>query len=239
MKPTQKALVVPAVFALAAAAACAGGAPRERDPAVARAEAVRQVQIERTILDAHTASPVAVEARLTLPAAAGATGLTPSERAQIDQFASEFIQMGRGNVVISVPANSGNSQTASILAQEAQRALFASGVDFAKIAGGGYQAQGQPNAPVVLSFSRYEARAVPCTPWSQIDPRKTADNGPSERFGCAQNANLAAMLADPGDLLGDRREGPRSAERAQVGTDKYRKGEVEQVSGTIASGGGQ
>ena len=52
-----------------------------------------------------------------------------------------------------------------------------------------------------------------------------------------KNANLAAMVADPGDLLADRRDGPRDAGRMQVGVDKQRKGEVSTVSGAVAGGG--
>jgi pilus assembly protein CpaD len=136
-----------------------------------------------------------------------------------------------------VPANAGNSASAALVAQDAQRALYAGGVDYAKITGGTYQADGRPNAPVMLSFARFEAVKVTCQPWSEFDPRKTASNLSPDRFGCAQNANLAAMVADPGDLLGDRTDTTRDAARIQVGIDKHRKGDIPVVSGTVAGGG--
>jgi type IV pilus biogenesis protein CpaD/CtpE len=47
------------------------------------------------------------------------------------------------------------------------------------------------------------------------------------------------MIADPGDFLGDRREGPRDAARIQNGIDLHRKGGVPAVSGAVAGGGGK
>jgi pilus assembly protein CpaD len=214
---------------------CGGGyaARREAPPQ----NPVLQSHLERTVLEAHTPTAVPVEARLVLAAADGTQGLTGQEYSQLTTFANDFVQLGRGTLVISVPANAGNSSTAALVAQDAQRALYAGGVDYAKISAGTYQAQGRPNAPVMLSFARYEAVKIACQPWSEIDPRKTASNLSPDRFGCSQNANLAAMVADPGDLLADRRDGPRDAGRIQVGVDKQRKGDVAAVSGSVKGGG--
>ena len=228
------------LLGLTAVAACGGGmatreARNEREAVHARVE---EATLNRTLLDAHVPTARPVEARLVLPAAQGAMSLSPSEREEVTRFATDFLQLGRGNVIISVPANAGNSQSAALIAQETQRALFAGGVDFAKISGGAYQAQGQANAPVIITFGRYEAVAPTCQPWTAFDPRKTASNMPLDRFACAQNANLAAMVADPGDLLGDRRDQPKDAARGQNGVDAHRKGAVPAVSGAVAGGGG-
>jgi pilus assembly protein CpaD len=212
---------------------CGGGyAGRQAPPA----NPILDAHLQRTVLEAYTPTAVPVEARLVLAAADGAQGLSGQEYSQLTTFANDFVQLGRGTLVISVPVNAGNSATAALIAQDAQRALYAGGVDYAKISGGTYQAQGRPNAPIMLSFARYEAQKIACKPWSETDPRKTASNLPPDRFGCAQNANLAAMVADPGDLLADRRDGPRDAGRIQVGVDKQRKGEVAKVSGSVAGG---
>lgn len=246
MTKTQKAHLPPPVssqpkiwalvgVALIFTTGCGGGyaARREAPPE----NPVLQSHLQRTVLEAHTPTAVPVEARLVLAASEGSQGLTGQEYTQLTTFANDFVQLGRGTLVISVPANAGNSATAALIAQDAQRALYAGGVDYAKITGGTYQAQGRPNAPIMLSFARYEAVKVTCQPWSEIDPRKTANNLSPDRFGCAQNANLAAMVADPGDLLADRRDGPRDAGRIQVGVDKQRKGDVAKVSGSVAGGG--
>jgi pilus assembly protein CpaD len=215
---------------------CGGGyASTQAPPPVNQ---VQQAHLQRTVLDAHAPTAIPVEARLVLPAADGVQGLTGQEYAQLTSFASDFVRLGRGNLVISVPANAGNSDRAARIAQDAQRALYAGGVDYTKISGGSYQAQGQLNAPVMLSFARFEAQRVICQPWTEVDVRKTANNLPPERFGCAQNANLAAMVADPGDLLGDRGDPlSRDAGRIQVGVEKQRKGEIPVVSASVTGGG--
>lgn len=202
---------------------CGGGrAAREEAPR----DAVLDANLNRTVLDAYVPTAVPVEARLALPANQGAQGLTAQEYSQLTGFADDFMKLGRGTIVISVPANAGNSASAALVAQDAQRALYAGGVDYAQITGGTYQANGQANSPIMLSFARYEAQPIRCQPWSAFDARKTASNLPPDRLGCAQNANLAAMVADPGDLLGDRTDKSRDAARVQVGVDKYRKDEV-------------
>ena len=44
-------------------------------------------------------------------------------------------------------------------------------------------------------------------------------------MGCANQHNLAAMIANPADLLGPRSETDRSGERRDTVWDKYTKGE--------------
>jgi pilus assembly protein CpaD len=233
--PSSRSVKLAGVVTLAILLTGCGGAraPREAPPV----DPVREAHLHRTVLEAHTPTAIPVEARLVLAANQGAQGLTGQEYSQLTAFADDFIRLGRGTLVISVPANAGNSASAALVAQDAQRALYAGGVDYAKITGGTYQADGRPNAPIMLSFARFEAQKVTCQPWSEIDPRKTATNLSPDRFGCAQNANLAAMVSDPGDLLGDRTDQSRDAARIQVGIDKHRKGDLPAVSGTVAGGG--
>lgn len=226
---TQKAIPLTMISLALAAGSCASSSPSPAQQRVERAETTT------TVLDAHRPTVTQVEARLMV-GTPGAPGLTPAEIEQVRAFANDYLRLGRGNVVLSVPNGSANQGAAFQVAQDVQRLMFAIGVDFSRMSGGAYQATGQGHAPVVLSFARYEARAAECTPWSEMDPRKTASNLASERFGCAQNANLAAMVVDPGDLAGDRREEPRDAQRMQVGIEAHRQGSLEKSSGSV---GGQ
>ena len=233
-KPSKAALTAVALTALMMLGACGGARAAKEEPPV---DMVEQAHLKRTVLDAFVPEAIPVEARIAVSAASGTIGITVQEAAELKSFAQDYVRLGRGNVVVSVPANAGNSQTAGQVAQEVQRALFAGGIDFSKISSGPYQAQGQANAPILISFGRYEAKPVVCAPWTSFDPRRTGKNIPPDRFGCAQNANLAAMVADPGDLLGDRKDGPRDAARIQNGIDMHRKGGVPTVSGSVAGGG--
>lgn len=235
-RPQAKTAIKAAVFAaLMSLGACGGGqAVREQT----EAERVEEANLKRTMLDAHVPTAIPVEARLSLSAPGNATGVAAQEVADLRTFGQDFVRLGRGNVVISVPNNASNSQSAAFVAQDVQRILFLAGVDYTRMVSGPYQASGSGDAPVLVSYGRYEAKASTCTPWSQVDPRKTASNLPPDRFGCAQNANLAAMIADPGDFLGDRRDTVRDAARLQNGIEQHRKGAVPTVSGAVATGGG-
>ena len=51
-------------------------------------------------------------------------------------------------------------------------------------------------------------------------------NEASLGLGCAINANLAAQIADPRDIVGHRPTSPADSGRAAVVFDNYRKGEV-------------
>ena len=54
-----------------------------------------------------------------------------------------------------------------------------------------------------------------------MDPQ----NLPYPNLGCATQSNLAAVVANPRDLLEPRASTPRSSERRDVVWDKYIKGE--------------
>ena len=45
-------------------------------------------------------------------------------------------------------------------------------------------------------------------------------------LGCAVNANIAAQIADPRDIVGHRPISPPDSGRAAVVFDNYRRGEV-------------
>ena len=80
-----------------------------------------------------------------------------------------------------------------------------------------------PARPIRLSYLRYVAEAPECGQW----PTNLADdqrNLPYPNFGCAQQHNLAAQIANPADLLGPRTMDPADPERRAVVLDKYRRG---------------
>jgi pilus assembly protein CpaD len=231
MRTSQKALfIVGLVVASGVLASCATHTPAQTQAAVR----IDQAELNGTVLDAFRPTVAAVESRMQV-GMPGASGLTAEEHARLQAFAREFIQLGRGNVAVSVPMGTDNQAAATQIATETQRALFAYGVDYGKMGAVGYQATG-PYAPITLSFTRYEARAVECVPWSQIEPRAGVTNGAHARLGCASAGNLAAMVADPGDLLADRTPDGGDAGRVQTGMDALRKGELAKASGSVKGG---
>ena len=109
--------------------------------------------------------------------------------------------------------------------ETARRFLIDQGVDPAKIQLAGYDAGGDPTAPVVVGYARYTAQGPDC---SQAWPNMTAtmNNREYENFGCAVTANMAAMIDNPGDVLQPRTMTPADAGRRATVLGRYRAGEV-------------
>lgn len=228
MKKRQKAVIFGTLIAGAILSSCATGA---RDEAKV---ADQEILDTRTVLDVARPHVSEVEARLLV--GQGGNQLTQVEALQLRDFTNDFMRLGRGNIVVSYPIGSPNEAAAQALVREIQMRLYSEGVEVSKMGFGPYSASNQSQAPVVIAFNRFEVAPVACKSWSEIDPRKTANNMATERFGCSQSANLAAMIVDPGDLIGDRQHEPTDAARAQVAVDAFRKGELKQVSGAVSGG---
>jgi pilus assembly protein CpaD len=163
--------------------------------------------------------------RLEVPVAPGDMGLSQGERAQLQAFAAGYLRYGHGAMVLSTPSGGANAEAASVLANETRRALVGAGVSYAAVAGSAYDASGRADAPIIVSFTRYEAHAPECAPLWEQDLAHQSNNQPWESFGCATQANLAAMVEDPADLLRPREEDARDSGRRDTVMDAYRAGE--------------
>jgi pilus assembly protein CpaD len=184
--------------------------------------------------DVHNPAPTAADRyeptaeqtvrRVEIPVAPGQAELGAAERAQLRSFAGEYLRYGHGPLVLETPSGASNSDAASMLAADARRTLADAGVSYAAIAGGTQDAAGE-NQPILVSFSRYEARAEDCTPLWEQDIGHQSNNQPWESFGCATNFNLAAMVEDPADLDHPRGEDARDSGRRDTVMDAYRAGD--------------
>ncbi|MGL4406328.1 MAG: CpaD family pilus assembly protein, partial [Notoacmeibacter sp.] len=77
----------------------------------------------------------------------------------------------------------------------------------------------QPTPPVIVSYGAMTASAGPCGKWPE-DTLPDSENKNYQNFGCAYQNNLAAMVANPMDLLGPRQPGPiDAADRDKVISD--------------------
>ncbi len=156
----------------------------------------------------------------------GAADVTlPQEvRGDVQAFAAAYRAEGHGPLMMSAPSGGENADAAARAAQETRLLLAAAGVPYAAIAMSAYDATGATQAPLVLSFTRYEAVAPECAPLWEQDLSQNRHQ-PYASFGCAMNANLAAMIEDPRDLIEPRTMAPRDAARRAVVLDRYRQGE--------------
>ncbi len=178
-----------------------------------------------TAADLHQIRVTQSAERVEIPVTSGDLTLAPQERAHLHAFANAYLRYGHGALVLSTPSGGANSDAASILANETRRALVDAGVSYAAVAGSSYDASGRADAPIIVSFSRYEAHAPDCAPLWEQDLARQSNNQPWESFGCATQANLAALVEDPADLLRPRAEDPRDAGRRDTVMDAYRAGE--------------
>lgn len=178
--------------------------------------------------DASRVHPISVDTdvpSLTILAARGKTGLTDGDRAAVAAFAAAYKERGHGALTVATPSGSPNAAAAVNVLAEVRDALGERGVPADAISYTPYRASSaDSDAPLILSYKRYVATPSPCGNWS-TDYAHDPKNVPPPNFGCATQNNLAAMLADPADLVEPRNMTPADAARRATVFDKYRKGE--------------
>jgi len=176
-----------------------------------------------TEADRHRIEVLQTGERLDVAIAAQDMGLSAEMRASLTAFGAAYRAEGHGPLMLSAPSGGENADAAARAAQEARLVLASAGVPYAAIAASAYDASGTATAPLVLSFTRYEAVAPECAPLWEQDLSEDLHT-PYASFGCAMNANLAAMIEDPHDLIAPRAETPRDASRRATVLDNYRQG---------------
>ena len=181
------------------------------------------------IVDPEERHPILVSqqpANLNIRVASGSAGLSPSQRGRILEFVSHFRATDSGNsrLVIAAPGGSANEGAAMVAADEARQLLVDYGYSESTIAVEAYHG-GPGEAPLRISYLRYVAEGPQCGDDWSVNLARNYNNLPYPNMGCAGQKNLAAMISNPGDLLGPRTPGPRDANRRDTAFKKYTKGE--------------
>lgn len=167
---------------------------------------------------------VAETVRVEMPVDPRDSGLSWAQLELIEALAGEYKARGHGPFVISYPQNAGNADAAIGAIAEARTALYGHGLDWRQITGGAYEAGGYAQAPVIFSFTRYRAVPPQCDGrWTDV--RNTGAGRGWGGFGCATERNLAAMVADPRDLVTPRTFDDPDAARRQTVIERWRRGE--------------
>lgn len=180
-------------------------------------------------------------AELKLGTVVAGEKLGAHERAAVKGFATAYQQEGHGAVIISRPSNGPDDVSAMRAAADARAVMLAEGVDQGMIAEGTYDGTGASTAPLIISYRTYDAVAPNCPDISNWDFMDTTSNSALPSFGCAVTANLAAMIANPSDLVGDQPMDPADTARRSIMFSKYRAGETtsaarnDDASGAISS----
>ena len=162
---------------------------------------------------------------LDLAVPRGAYGLASSQRARAQNFLRGYKQEGNGVLLIRAPSGSPNEIAAMRVLDDVRRVMQQEGVAHKASHVEPYFADGDPRAPVRISYLRHVALPPECGSWPTnlaADP----GNFSYHNMGCATQRNLAAMVANPNDLLEPRGMTQRSGERRDTIWNKYVKGET-------------
>ena len=153
----------------------------------------------------------------------GADGLSAEDAARFDAFVANYRVRGNGSLGISVPNGPASRAAITFLSERAA----ATGISRDKILVSTRDAA-NGDARVDVSYIAYTAQAPTCEDWSE-NLAFSADNLTPKNFGCSIQRNIAAMVADPRDLMGPGGMGPVDTARRMTVMEKYQKGEVTQA----------
>lgn len=123
---------------------------------------------------------------------------------RIKGFLGKYTSEGQGPLIMSMPKNFANPQLAVAATAEARDLAWNAGVEYDQIAGSAYDASGSADAPLILAFKSYNTVAPDCPQLSSIDFTDARSNNDLPTLGCAVRTNMAAMIAEPSDLFGER-----------------------------------
>jgi pilus assembly protein CpaD len=157
-------------------------------------------------------------------------GLTPAQRADVLALAHVWKREATGGLLLDVPAGTPNERAAGETTHEIQSILTSAGVPPQAIAVRPYRpADPGRLATIKVVYPKITAEAGPCGLWpNDLGPSDFAawdSNKPHWNLGCSTQRNLAAMVANPTDLVQPRAEGEVYAARRATVLDKYRQGQ--------------
>lgn len=156
--------------------------------------------------------------------------LNASQRADVASLAEVWRGESTGGIVISVPHGTPNGRASSEAAREVRSLLVAQGIPNHLIATRSFQPEDPAKLSVLrVSYSKMVAEAGPCGLWPKdLGPTYEVytynNNRPYWNLGCANQRNLAAMVANPADLVQPRGESPSWTSRRTVVFERYRSG---------------
>jgi len=159
----------------------------------------------------------------------GRGGLLPTQRAEVLAFARNWQRDATGGVTIDRPMGGATERAANDSLRETMSIIVQAGVPNNGIVIRTFDAAGQKSSWLRLHYPLMVAHAGPCGLWPDdvgADYNvKHFQNKEYYNFGCAQQRNIAAMVANPSDLVQPRAETPPYEGKRSYQMDKWRKGE--------------
>lgn len=161
--------------------------------------------------------------------------LSERQKSALMDFAQRWRDAGGDSLTVRSP----DDGDGKLMGANAVAVLTDAGVPIGVIRQSAGPAASSAGAVIALSFEAAVARGPDCAGhWDNM--AATGQNRVYAHFGCADAANLAAMVADPHDLARPKTETPYDATRRATVLGKYRKGELtssqkdDQATGAIS-----
>ena len=178
-----------------------------------------------TVAEAH---PITVDSQvvtLTIDVDGNSSDLSDMDRSRLRAFANSYLLNGHGALTITTPSGTGSDQDGQNAASGVREALNEAGVPWSSISGAAYRvSESGVSDQIIVSYTHYVATASRCGDWSGYRSNDYK-NLSSPNYGCATQNNLAAMVADPRDLVRPADITPRDGVVAVRAIDLYRNGE--------------
>lgn len=156
--------------------------------------------------------------------------LNPTQRGEVAGLATVWNREATGGLVIDVPVGTPNARAAADMEREIRGVLAAAGVPPAAMVTRRYHPDAALLAPIRIHYPKMVAQAGPCGLWPQdlglVHDSQPTLNRPYWNLGCANQRNLAAMVAEPPDLVQPRGESPIYTMRRAMVMETYRLGSV-------------
>lgn len=158
-------------------------------------------------------------------------GLDRRQAEDVLRFGEDYRRSGRGGLVAEVPKGTNRDIAAHDTLAAIRRSLAQAGVPQGSLSVTTYPVvDPQLAAPIRLTFASLQA-GLPhsCGQWPNDAGASNIisdmQNEPLWNFGCATQANLAAQVADPLDLVRARTEGRLDTQKRMNAIEKLRKGQ--------------
>ncbi len=158
---------------------------------------------------------------LVIPVGMNGPALSPAIERAIGHYVAGYAEHGTGGITIQVPTASANSVAASQTGQAVHYALVRAGVPRANIRVAPYFVGDHAKvAALRVTYLRVKAVAPKCGVWPEPLPNDFR-NSQYHNFGCAAQQNLAAMVANPADVVRPRAMDPSNGARRSDVVKKF------------------
>lgn len=171
---------------------------------------------------------------LDLPPVSGVAADRSRDTIAAMRFVRKYKQEGRGPLVVAVAAAGRRQWGVERRLDQIRRIARAAGVGPDRMR---FTERAHPEsigAAVTLSYERLAVVAPVCGDWSE-NVARNPDNLPYPNYGCASQRNLAAMIANPTDVVFPAEETPRLSDNRAPAYAAY-KGNAGASTSTPPSG---